>query len=324
MKEKICTRVYRSGVLEETDFDPSRVSDYLEDPDTIVWLDLVRPRAEDLEMLAEEFGLHPLALEDASGRHQRPKVERYEHHLFIVTYALVSEGGRVEAAEVDAFVGDRFLITVRKDPRFPIDPVCRRWDAGGGSVKLGIGYLLHGLLDALVDDYFVVVDGLEDRVEDLEERVFDPEQAALVQRQIFELRKEFLNLRKVVLPLREVLNALLRRDLLAFPDELVPYFQDVYDHVLRVSEAMESMRELMGIVLELRLSLASNRLNEIMKRVTSWAAIIGVATMMAGIYGMNFELVPADQTLFGFWFAVALMAISSLLLYFYFRRKEWL
>jgi magnesium transporter len=318
------TRVYRNGVLEETDFDPERVSDHLEGPDAIVWLDLVRPGAGDLELLAEEFGLHPLALEDAAGRHQRPKVERYEHHLFIVTYALLAEGGRIEGAEVDAFVGDRFLITVRKDPRFPIEPVLKRWDAGGGCGKLGVGYLLHGLLDALVDDYFLVVDGLQDRVEDLEERVFDPAQAEVVQKELFELRKELLNLRKIVLPLREVLNTLLRRDLLAFSDEIVPYFQDVYDHVLRVSEAIDSMRELLGIVLELRLSLASNRLNEIMKRVTSWAAIIGVATMLAGIYGMNFRLVPGDGTEFGFWFALGLMAASSMFLYLYFRRRDWL
>ncbi len=320
----MCTRVYRNGNLEEADFDPSRVSDYLEDPGTIVWLDLVRPGAEDLALLAEEFGLHPLALEDAAGRHQRPKVERYEHHLFIVTYALLSEGDHIQAAEVDAFVDDRFLITVRKDPRFSIEPVLKRWDTGGGCGKLGVGYLLHGLLDALVDDYFLAIEDLNDRIDALEERVFDPEQGALVQRELFELRKEILHLRKVVLPLREVLDTLLRRDLLAFPDEIVPYFQDVYDHVLRVSEAIDSMRELLGIVLELRLSLASNRLNEIMKRVTSWAAIIGVATMLAGIYGMNFRLVPGDGTIFGFWFALALMAVSSISLYLYFRRRDWL
>ncbi|MGH2707882.1 MAG: magnesium/cobalt transporter CorA [Actinomycetota bacterium] len=324
MKESICTRVYRNGVLEEADFDPARVSDYLEDPDTIVWLDLVRPEAEELALLAEEFGLHPLALEDAAGRHQRPKVERYENHLFIVTYALFSEGSHIRAVEVDAFVDDRFLITVREDPRFSIVPVLKRWDLGGGCGKLGVGYLLHGLLDVLVDEYFLVIDGLDDRIENLEERVFHPEQGVPVQREIFELRKELLHLRKVVLPLREVLNTLLHRDLLAFPDEIVPYFQDVYDHVLRVSEAIESMRELLGIVLEIRLSLVSNRLNEIMKRVTSWAAIIGVATMLAGIYGMNFRLVPGDGTAFGFWFALVLMAASSVSLYLYFRRKDWL
>lgn len=320
----ISTRLYRSGTLEAADFDPELVSDYLGEPDTIVWLDVAEPSPGDLDLLAQEFRLHPLAIEDATKPHQRPKVERYEHHLFIVTYAVRAEGSELETAEVDAFLGDRFLITVRKDARWSMEPVLQRWDAGADLTKHGVGYLLYGLLDVVVDGYFVVVDDLNDRIEDLEESVFEPERAPGVHEELFRLRKALVQFRRVVLPLREVLNTLLRRDLRVFSEDILPYFQDVYDHVLRVSESAEAMRELLASALEVNLSVTSNRLNDIMKKVTSWAAIIGAGTLIAGVYGMNFRLIPRDQTLAGFWFALGMMILSAVGLYVYFRRKDWL
>lgn len=318
------TRLYRSGSLEASDFDPSLVSDYLEEPDTFVWLDLERPAPEDMAMLGEEFRLHPLAIEDATKPHQRPKVERYEHHLFVVVYAVWVEGDGVAAAEVDAFIGDRFVITVRKDPGWRIDPVLERWDAAQDMVKHGVGYLLYALLDTVVDGYFLVVDALEDRVDDLEDRVFDVRAGRGVQEELLGLRRQLVGLRRVVLPVREVMNTLLRRDLPPLGDEIVPYFQDIYDHIIRVSESVEAMRELLASALEVHLSFISNQLNAIMKKVTSWAAILAVGTLIAGVYGMNFRLVPADQTLTGFWAALGMMGASSLALYVYFRRKDWL
>lgn len=318
------TRLYRSGSLEASDFDPSLVSDYLEEPDTFVWVDLERPAPGDMAMLGEEFRLHPLAIEDATKPHQRPKVERYEHHLFVVVYAVWVEGDGVAAAEVDAFIGDRFVITVRKDPGWRIDPVLERWDAAQDMVKHGVGYLLYALLDTVVDGYFLVVDALEDRVDDLEDRVFDVRAGRGVQEELLGLRRQLVGLRRVVLPVREVMNTLLRRDLPPLGDEIVPYFQDIYDHVIRVSESVEAMRELLASALEVHLSFVSNQLNAIMKKVTSWAAILAVGTLIAGVYGMNFRLVPADQTLTGFWAALGMMGASSLALYVYFRRKDWL
>lgn len=275
-------------------------------------------------MLEKEFRLHPLALEDASRPHQRPKVERYTHHLFLVMYAVRLEGQELEATEIDAFLGERFLITVRKDPPFPVEGVLERWEAADELLKRGVGALLHGLLDAVVDRYVEVVDALEVRIEALEDGVLNPERDGQVQHDLFRLRKHLVTLRRVVAPLEEVVGILLRRDLVDLPDEILPYFQDIHDHLLRASASIESLQELLSSALQVHLSVVSNRLNSIMKRVTSWAAIIGVGTFIAGVYGMNFRLVPEDQSLFGFWFAVGLMLLSAAVLYIYFRRKDWL
>lgn len=325
------TRAWRNGVLEAEGFDPALISDHLEEPGTIVWLDLVDPDEDDLKLLAEEFGLHPLTIEDATRPHQRPAVRRYAHHLFLVSYGLrlrpeedEEDGGAVVLSEVDAFAGERFLITVRKSPLWPIDELLARWDSREEIARHGVGYLLYELLDAVVDGYFDVVDGLADRIESLEEAIFDRSGNAEVHEALFSVRKELVRFRKVVYPLREVMNNLLRRDILPFDDEMIPYFQDVYDHVLRVTESADAMRDLLTSALEANLSMVSNRLNEIMKRITSWGAIAAAGTMIAGIYGMNFRLLPREGTLTGFWFAIALIVVSSAGLYAYFRRKGWL
>jgi magnesium transporter len=319
------TRVYRNGVLEAEDFDPTRCSDYLDEPDTVVWLDVCRPTPEDLAVVADELGLHPLAREDATGHAQRPKLEPYAGHEFLVAYAAHyhPETYELTTSEVDVFFDKRWMLTVRKEPVFDMAPVLQRWDDAPELAKHGVAFLLHGLLDVLVDGHFVIVEQLDDAIEGLEDTLFsDNAPGMAVQRETFALRKALVAFRRVVLPMREVVNALMRRD--TIDAELTPYYQDVYDHVLRATEWTESLRDLVTTVLETHLTIQGNRLNEVMKRLTSYAAIVAVPTAIAGVYGMNTRLYPAAGSEAAWWFAILTMTSISLWLFFYFRRKDWL
>jgi magnesium transporter len=323
------TRVYRNGVLEAEGFDPKRVSDYLAEPDTVVWLDVCRPTPGDLAVVADELGLHPLAREDATGRAQRPKLEPYAGHQFLVAYGVSFDPVTrdITTSEIDVFFDLRWLLTVRKEPVFDMAPVVKRWDDSPALAKHGVPFLLHGLLDVLVDGHFATVEQLDDAIEGLEEGLFAEDgrgAASASQRETFELRKALVSFRRVVLPMREVVNGLMRRDVCPIDPELAPYYQDVYDHVLRATEWTESLRDLVTSVLETHLTIQGNRLNEVMKRLTSYAAIVAVPTAIAGVYGMNTRLYPAAGSEAGWWFAIGLMATISGLLFVYFRRRDWL
>jgi len=244
------TRLYRNGVLEAEGFPVEDISAHLADESAVIWLDLHDPDLADLGVLSEEFGLHPLAVEDAEHMHERTKLDRYASHLFLTAYAvhLDAATGELATSEVSAFVTRQALITVRKDDGLDIGAVVNYWDQSPDLAKDGVGYLLYGLLDLIVDGYFTAVQALDDQVEQVEDQLFDDtlrEQSG-VQRRIFELRKSVVLLRRLVLPMREVVNAVLRRDLGVVTDHLMPYYQDVYDHVLRASEWTDSLRDLVG------------------------------------------------------------------------------
>jgi len=319
------TRVYRKGVLEAENFPVAQVSDYLADPATVVWFDFCEPTAADLESIREELGLHELAVEDALEEHTRPKVDRYKTHLFLAAYsvALDTATGELTAHEVAAFVTRDALVTVRKDRGFDIDDVLRRWDnTDVGTVTTG--FLLYGLLDHVVDSHFDAVQSLDTEIEALEDQLFDdnPRDKEL-QRRTFELRKSLVRLRQKVLPMREVVNTLMRRDVDLVGPDLMPYYQDVYDHVLRATEWTETLRDLVTTVLETHLTVRGNRLNVITKQVTSWAAIIAVPTAVTGFYGQNVPY-PGFGHVAGFWTSTAIIVGMSSLLYVIFRRKGWL
>ena len=320
------TRLYRNGVLEAEGFPVAEVSDHLEDPSSVVWMDVCEPDAKDLASIAEELQLHPLAVEDAVAEHQRAKVDRYDTHLFITGYAVRLDpvSGTLAWAEVDAFVTRQALVTVRKSQSFPIDEVVARWDGSPDLAKHGTGFLLHGLLDVVVDTQFQAVQALDDEIEGLEDLLFDERpHNQEVQRRSFELRKSLVRLRRCVLPMREVVNALMRRDLHVVDDAMIPYFQDVYDHVLRASEWTESLRDLVSTILETHLTIQGNRLNSIMKKVTSWAAIIAVPTAVTGFYGQNVPY-PGFGHPAGFWTSTITIVALSALLYAVFRHKDWI
>jgi magnesium transporter len=318
--------LYRNGVLEAEDFPAADVSDHLADPAAVVWLDMCFPSEDDLATISEELSLHALAVEDAVHEHQRPKLDRYDTHSFLTAYAvrLDTDSGVLTTSELAVFVTDRALVTVRKDDRFDIDAVVQRWDSTTELAKGGVGYLLHGLLDYVVDGHFDAVQALDDEIEALEDEVFaERVDHSSVQLRSLQLRKSLVTLRRVVLPMREVVNALMRRDHRVVPDELVPYFQDVYDHVLRASEWTESLRDLVATIRETQLNLQSNHLNMIMKKVTGWAAIIAVPTAITGFYGQNVPY-PGNGQPWGFWVSTVVIVMLSGFLYVLFKRRDWL
>ncbi|MFE3448821.1 magnesium transporter CorA family protein [Nonomuraea sp. NPDC059194] len=320
------TRLYRNGVLRAHGFPIADVSDHLSDTAATVWFDLCSPTPADLAVIAEELGLHALAVEDVLHDRQRPKLDVYDSHLFLSVYGvrLNPETGRLAISEIDIFVTRNALVTVRSDDGVDIDQVAKRWDANAGLAGHGVGFLLHGLLDYIVDGHFEIVQDLDERVEGLEDSLFTDDGATRsLQRHTFELRKDMVAFRRVVLPMREVLNALLRRDLHVVDAAMTPYYQDVYDHVLRVSEWIDSLRDLIGNIRETSLSQQGFQLNTIMKRVTSWAAIIAVPTAITGFYGQNVPYPGAEQPI-GFWTSTAMIVGVSAALIAVFRKRDWL
>jgi len=321
------TRLYKDGRLVEQGFAVERISDHLSEPGATVWLDLRDPDREDLAVLQEEFGLHPVAVEDALVDRERPKVDRYRTHLFLTAYSarLDLGSGELATSELSAFILPGALITIRKDDGLDIGKVVDRWDASPDLAVHGVGYLLYGLLDYIVDGHFEAVQSLDDAVEGLEDDLFTPTVTTdlHVQRRSFELRKSLVLLRRVVLPMREVLNTVMRRDLQRIDDDMMPYYQDVYDHVLRAAEWTESLRDLVTTILETNLTIQGNRMNIISKKVTGWAAIIAVPTFITGFYGMNVPY-PGFSTHIGFLGAILVMISAGLLLYWVFRRNDWL
>jgi magnesium transporter len=320
------TRLYRNGTLEAEGFAVSAISDKLAERDTVVWLDLRDPTHDDLSVLSDEFGLHPLAIEDAVLDHERPKLDRYRTHLFLTAYGVHLDGatGELATSELSAFITERALITVRKDDGLDIGAVTDRWDSSADLAKYGVGYLLHGLIDFIVDEHFAAVQALDESIESLEDQLFsDIPMDREVQRRSFELRKSLVLLRRVVLPMREVVNTLMRRDLHVIDPALHPYFQDVYDHVLRATEWTESLRDLVTTILETNLTIQGNRLNVITKKVTSWAAIIAVPTLITGFYGMNVPY-PGFGRQSGVYVSVGIMIVAATALYGLFRRNDWL
>lgn len=320
------TRVYRNGVMECEGFDIAQVSQYLGQDDTMVWIDVCAPSKDELLQLADELSLHELAVEDALSEHQRPKLDRYDSHLFMSMHSVRvdTETGDLDKTEIDAFINKRWIVTVRRDEGFSMDPVLRRWDRSPHLSKNGVSFLLYGLIDEIVDEYFLAIQTFDDFYDEVSERIFserplNPEQ----QRQWFRMRQALVKFHRLVVPMREAVMGLMRREPSVVAAPLYPYFQDVYDHLIRVVESTDALRDLVSTIVETNLSLRDHRQNLVMKQVTSWAAIIAVPTLITGYYGMNVPFPGSGQT----WGVVAsglLVVALSAGLYVLFRKRGWL
>jgi len=320
------TRVYCKGVLEAEGFPVADVSEHLERPDTVIWVDLCGPSRDQLHELAEELGLHPLAVEDALEPHQRPKLDHYSTHSFLSCHhvRVNSDAGRLEDTEVDAFISPRWLITVRQDDSFPIERVVQRWERSPDLLVHGVGFLLYALLDVIVDGYFEAVQCFDEYYDEVSEGIFaeTPLQPS-EQRHWFQMRQALIRFHRLVVPMREAVSGLMRREQHSVSEDLYPYYQDVYDHVLRVSESTDALRDLVSTIVETNLSVRDYRTNQIMKKVTSWAAIIAVPTLITGYYGMNVPYPTSGRTS-GVIVSIVLMIVCAGALYAIFKRKEWL
>lgn len=321
------TRLYRGGRLVLEGFPAAEISDHLAaSRDAVVWLDLHDPDAADLDVVTEEFGLHPLAVEDAVHDHQRPKLDRYDSHLFASMYAVAfhPSTGELTTGEINAFITTRALITVRKT-HFDVDTLLARWDAGKVLPDSGIGSLVHGLLDAVVDGHIHAVTELAEAVDELEDALFDPAETVDIHRRGFELRRSQVRLRRVVAPMRELLADLERGSgsIELATGRLAPYYQDVRDHILRAVDGVETARDLIGSILETNYTEQSNQLNEITKKLAAWAAIIAVPTAITGFYGQNVPY-PGFSQHWGFIVSTATILVLAGGLYALLRRRRWL
>lgn len=314
------TRLYRNGELVDQDFPPADVARLLEDPSSVVWLDLCAPTESDIALLRDDLGLHDLAIEDATTtERQRPKVDRYPSHLFLAMHALSYTDHALSSTEVDVFVLPQALVTVRENESYSLDNVLRRWDTNSPLATSGVGFLLHGLLDDVVDGHHSVAQQLDDDIEAVEDKIY--QEKPHLGRKILALRRTLVQLRRVALPMREILGSLLHSTVVS--DDLEPYYHDVKDHTLFTAELVESMRELVTNLREAQVAVQGNRLNSIMKKVTSWAAIIAVPTAISGYYGMNVPY-PGFEQPWGFWVATLAILLLSYYLYLMFKRRDWL
>jgi magnesium transporter len=313
--------------------------------DGFIWIGLYEPDEALLRIVQREFGLHDLAIEDAHRAHQRPKLEQYQDSLFVVlrTAQLTATDPqrRVAFGETHVFVGRHYVVTVRHGSQRSHSELRARCEASPALLAKGPGFVLYALMDFLVDQYFPIVAALEEDVAQLEEQLIgdaDQPVSRTTLTDIYRLKRDLLAIKRAVAPLIEVCNRLMRFDLDLLPNDTRPYFRDVFDHVMRINEMVDNLRELVTTAFEVNLSMVSVEENQEMKRLAefsveqnrdmrrlaAWAAMLGVPTMVAGIYGMNFQLMPELSWWFGYPLALALMATSCGALFAGFKRSGWL
>jgi len=320
------SRIYRKGQVTEVDFPLEQLGKVAKDRNAVFWLDIIEPTPDELHHLSETLDLHELAVEDAFKGMQRPKIDHYDSHLFINLYhANYNEKAKaLNTVEMSVFVTKRGLVTIRSTDDFDMSAVTKRWDESSELSDGGVDYLLWGLLDVVVDSYFDVIQELDMELEELESMMFEEKRNnRLIQERSYALRKALVLLRRVAIPMREVLNPLVRRETKFLGEHMAPYFQDVYDHIMRVGDWTDSLRDLVTTLLETNLTIQGNQMNLIMKKVTSWAAIIAVPTAITGFYGQNLPY-PGFDTQGGFITSTVLIVLISGILYWVFKRRDWL
>lgn len=303
----------------------ANISEYCQREDNVLWADVSDPTSEDFLALAEEFNFHPLSIEDCRVPHQRPKIEEYTGYYFIVLYEaqLVGRSDDLELRELNIFLGTNFLVTVHSRPIRAIQTANRLWKEWIDRADHGSGLLAYLLIDAIVDDYLPLLDILSERIDALEDQIFGDFQPETIE-QIFRLKKQLLYLRRAVTPLRDVFNTMLRREQPIFARETLVYFQDVFDHLIRVADTIDTLRDMIGSTMDAYLSVSGNRMNMVMKRLTSISTMLMSVTLIAGIYGMNFEFMPELKWRYGYVYALLSMVAVGLALYFYLKKIKWL
>ncbi len=330
----IRVRRYIGGEVDEH-IDPEAISELLavgrSEPDTLIWVDVESPTPADIALLSGEFDVHRLAAEDLLHARQRPKLEQYHDHHFLVARDCTIEGGRLVSREIDILFARGWLLSVRKpsesgDPPVPIEEAVLRFEAQRSEPETtNEGFLLYVILDALVDRYFEVTDSVDDLLEAVEEAVFTSAiKPGDLEHRIYRLRQVLVSFRRSAAPLREVLTALFRMEEGIIGPAARTHLQDVYDHLLRATEVNEAQRDMLTAALESHLAIVSNHMNEVMKKMTSWGAILVSATLVTGVYGMNFRLMPELDWRFGYPIALATMVGLMIGLHAMFKRRDWL
>lgn len=318
--------LYHHGVREEADGD---LHDALARARTqgasFIWIGLHDPTGEELAHVAEEFGLHPLAVEDAVKAHQRPKVEEFEDSVFVVlkTVRYDEPTQQIELGDVMLFLGESFVVTVRHGPARALTDVRRRLEMNRTVLDCGPYSVLYAVCDAVVDDYSEISFAVEEDIEEVEERVFSPVRTNDAAR-IYNLKREIIEFRRAVRPLVEPMEQLAGGAVDRVHPHLRPYFRDIADHAVRVSDQVDGFDDLLTSVLSANLAQVGVQQNSDMRRISAWVAIVAVPTMIAGIYGMNFRYMPELDWRFGYPLSLAVMLVACVGLYRAFRRSGWL
>lgn len=322
----VTTTAIRDGVVASEGFALDAVPAVAAEPGTTVWVDVSLPDgAQSLSELGAALGISEIAIEDALSRHERPKVDRHDGYLFVNTYAVTVAPGTaaLTTAEISVVVLPTVLLTVRGAGSLDTAALAERWNDQRHLLRHGPAALLYGLLDLVVDGHFATVQALDDEAEAIEDLLFDERSHRQAQERTYRLRKSLVLFRRHVLPMREVVNTMLRRDIDVLDPGLHPYYQDLYDHVLRVAEWSESLRDVVATIFETGLSLQDHRLNVVIKKLTSWAAIIAVPTAITGFFGQNVRF-PGEASWSGMALSLLLITASAVGLFALFRRHDWL
>ena len=300
-----------AGVSLERGVPADEIHDYLREPDNLIWMDVQDPSPAELSVLLEEFAFHPLTLEDVIHGQQRPKVDEYKGYVFVVTYAVGGEGAASadELTEVDLFIGRNYVVSIHRGRVPALDEALGRWTRGGPMLAEGVGFLVYTVLDAIIDAYFPVIRKIEDQVDDIELSMHDHLGQESVQHLLTLKRRLFL-LRRVLDPLRDAFHVFLKRDRPMFSAGTVVYFQDVYDHMLRILDVLEMEREMVTGALLAYQTILSNRLNATMRTLTVITAVVAAAGLVFGAWGMNVP-VPLAETQWAF---AAIFAVTGLLI----------
>jgi magnesium transporter len=315
--------IYRQGHREETSNEPGDLADVvaaLANTSGFLWVGLYEPSVEELTRFAEPLKLHPLAVEDAVEAHQRPKVERYDDHLFMSIKTVTYTNDNIETAEINAFLGQNYLVTVRHGHGHDLREVRRRAESDEHELEHGAIAALYAVVDSVVDEYEVVAGELEIDVQEVEESVFSLMRTSDSSR-IYRLKRETLEFRRAVIPLREPVQ---KFALGAMPEDAQPYYRDIADHLSRVAESIDSTDKLLDNALGAHLAQLSIQQNDDMRKLAAGAALFAVPTAIAGIYGMNFEHMPELTWTFGY--PLVLLVIAGLCAYIYsrFKKSGWL
>jgi magnesium transporter len=320
--------VYRQGRRVEDDLAPGDLASVRElatEPGDFVWVGLHEPNEDELATVRKEFDLHPLAVEDAYHAHQRPKLERYENTLFLTVKSLwyVDADDAVETGEINMFVGSDFVITVRHGAGSELHSARRDLEAKSGVLTHGPSAVVYAVCDRVVDGYLSVMNSLEEDVDEVETSVFSPQRTNDSAR-IYTLKREIAEARRAVLPLREPMRRFATGAVPGIAEESAPFFRDVLDHLTRVAESVDGLDQLLSTAFDAHIAQISVQQNEDMRKISAGAAIVVVPTLIAGVYGMNFEHMPELTWTYGYPYAIALMAACVVGLWMWFKRSGWL
>jgi magnesium transporter len=322
-------RSFTHGVSESEPVDPDHLGEARRGPGTLLVVEVVDFGEEELTLLAKALPIHPLAIDDLRTANQRTKLERYGDHWHVAVHAAEVRGDHVIVKELDVVFGQDWLLAVRQPVvgSKPIDlhEVERRFERGRLECRDDdLGCALWAVLDVIVDGHFELTEHIDERLDDIEEIVFGDAHHDAIPQEVFTLRRGIVRFRRAAAPLREVIGMLLRREVDWIGPDSIILLQDVYDHALRIADLIESQRDLLTGLLEAHLAVVSNRMNDVMKKTSSYGAILLVSTLIAGIYGMNFKYIPELRLHFGYFYALGFMAIATALLWFRFKKRGWL